>query len=114
MLGRSVAGGSAKRKFGFKTGWPATYRAVLFRQVDTAIIPGVAIAAFATLHGDERRFAGVRGGMFEEGSGGIVLIFPPDERRERRDASGFPEAIEERGPVAQRDIVAVAERGAGR
>ena len=51
--------------------------AVFFREVNAAIIPWIAVAAVAGLHGDERCAGGVRGGVLEQGAGtrggGLVL-----------------------------------------
>ena len=39
--------------------------AVFFREVNAAIIPWIAVAAVAGLHGDKRCAGGVRGGVLE-------------------------------------------------
>jgi hypothetical protein len=108
-----VAWGAAQGEFGVEAWWPATHVDILVREVHTTVIPGIAVAAVAALHRHQRGFAGIGGGVFKERAGRVVLVLAADEGGKRGDAPGLAEALEERGAIAQRDVIAVAEGGAG-
>ena len=63
-----------KGKFIFVAKRPAVLT-VFFREIDAAIVPGVAVAAVTGFHGNERGTRGIGGGVFEKGTGraGLVL-----------------------------------------
>ena len=67
MSGGHITGSRAEREFLFgfilKTERPAVV--AFFWKVDTTVVPGIAVAAVARLHGDEGCPGGIGRGMFE-------------------------------------------------
>lgn len=101
MLGSHVARSRAERKFLVKASWPSVAavsgaeRNILLGEVDTGIVPWVAVSAVAGFHGNERRLGCVAGGVFEERSRGSRLVLTSDEGREGRHATWLAEAFED-------------------
>lgn len=77
VSGGHVTGYGAEREFLFGFILEAERPAVVaffFGKVDPAVVPGIAVAAIARLHGDERCARGIGRCVFEERAGGARLI----------------------------------------
>ena len=121
MLGGHVTRRGAEGELGVEAGGPAIAVAglvavraaedghVVVGQVHAGVIPWVAVAAVARLHGDERGLGGIARGVFEERSRGGGVVLAADERGEGRNTSGFAEALEDRASLAS----LIGEVGAG-
>ena len=103
MSGCHVARYSTERKFVIRFILKAERPAVVaffFGEVDTAVVPGVAIAAIARLHGDERCARGIGRGVFEERAGRVGLILAAiQERGNGGDAARFADLPKEGSAV---------------
>ena len=94
-----VARYSAEREFVVRFILKAERPAVVaffFGKVDTAVVPGVAVAAIARLHGDKRGARGIGRGVFEERAGGVGLVLAAiQERGNGGDAARFADLPKE-------------------
>lgn len=106
MLGSHVARRSTEWKLDIKAHWPAIAavvvamgatqdRQVVLGQIHSRIVPWVAVATLARLHGDKRRLRGVARGMLEKGSGRGGVVLAADERGEGGDTSRLPEPFKD-------------------
>ena len=74
--------------------------AFFFGKVDTAVVPGVAVAAIARLHGDKGGARGIGRGVFEERAGRVGLILAAiQERGNGGDAARFADLAKEGSAV---------------
>lgn len=70
--------------------------AFLFREIDTAVVPGVPIAAIARFHGHEGCARGIGRGVFEKRARRVGLVFAAiQERGDGGDAARFPDLPKE-------------------
>ena len=86
---------------------------LLLRQVDAAVVPHVAVAAVARLHGDERGLGRVARRLLEEGGArraGVILA-PVEEGRDGADAARLAQLFEQRAAVAGVVVAKVGPRG---
>lgn len=98
-VARYGAEGEFVVRFILKAERPAVV-AFFFGKVDTAVVPGVAVAAIARLHGDKRGARGIGRGVFEEGSGRVGLILAAiQERGNGGDAARFADLPKEGSAV---------------
>ena len=105
MLGRRVARNSTERRLAIESDRPSVIH-IIVREIDAAVVPGIAVSAVTRFHGDERSLGGVARGVLEEGTGRAGLVLAPlEEGGERGDAAGFAELVEEGAPLA--GVVAV-------
>ena len=75
--------------------------AFFFWEIDSAVVPGVAVAAVARLHGDERCPGGIGRGMFKKRTRRIGLILATiQEGGDGGDASWFTDLPKEGSALA--------------
>ena len=99
-VARYGAEGEFVVRFILKAERPAVV-AFFFGKVDTAVVPGVAVAAIARLHRDKRGARGIGRGVFEEIAGRVGLILAAiQEGGNGGDAARFADLPKEGSTVA--------------
>lgn len=109
MFGRGVPWCNAEWKLIFKSRRPPI-AALVFGEVDAAVVPGIAVTAVAGFHRHQRRSRCVGRGMLKERAGRTILVFTAIEKRgDGRNASRFAKSVEQGATLA--DII--SEGGPG-